>query len=251
MTEITPFELKGSDGKLIRGDRLPGKDRRILFITGFLSKRWGNKSKALVGWCRERCWDFCCYDVRGFGDSDGTFADYTLTDWVADAQTVLHHLGDGLPMTIVGNSLGCWIAWLMAQEFSVVQELVLIAPAFNMMGERARQISPERRNSWYFTGWMPWDDEEAHRDYPIAWKWVEESEQFWARRPEKPRRVKTTILHGLQDRVIPVTASWRFTEQVLSQDPDFPIELILKTGDHRLSNPHHLATFRRLIVGDI
>ena len=51
---------------------LIGKDRQILFITGFLSKRWGNKSKALAQWCQEKGWGFCCYDVRGFGDSEGT-----------------------------------------------------------------------------------------------------------------------------------------------------------------------------------
>ena len=64
------LELAGADGKLIRGDRVIGKDRQILFITGFLSKRWGNKSKALVQWCQEKGWGFCCYDVRGFGDSE-------------------------------------------------------------------------------------------------------------------------------------------------------------------------------------
>jgi hypothetical protein len=45
---LQAFHLKAADGKLIRGDRAEGKDRQILFITGFLSKRWGNKSKALA-----------------------------------------------------------------------------------------------------------------------------------------------------------------------------------------------------------
>ena len=48
MSSMQAFELKGADGKLIRGDRVEGKHRQILFITGFLSKRWGNKSKALA-----------------------------------------------------------------------------------------------------------------------------------------------------------------------------------------------------------
>ena len=72
MSGLHSFELAGADGKLIRGDRAMGKDRQILFITGFLSKRWGNKSKALAQWCEEKGWGFCCYDVRGFGDSEGT-----------------------------------------------------------------------------------------------------------------------------------------------------------------------------------
>src|SRR2546426_11898664 len=37
---------------------------------------------ALAEWCREKDWGFCCYDVRGFGDSGGTFTDYTLSDWI-------------------------------------------------------------------------------------------------------------------------------------------------------------------------
>ena len=45
---MEPFTLTGKDGATLRGDRSVGKDRQILFITGFLSKRWGNKSKALA-----------------------------------------------------------------------------------------------------------------------------------------------------------------------------------------------------------
>ena len=183
MSSLHSFELAATDGKWIRGDRSIGKDRQILFITGFLSKRWGNKSKALAQWCEEKGWGFCCYDVRGFGDSEGTFSDYTLSDWIQDARAVLSTLTDGPHLThpsqarqdaspprvtIVGNSLGGWIAWLMAQEYPVVEKLVLIAPAFNMMGVRAKSIDPERRHAWHSAGWMPWDDEPAHRDFPLA-----------------------------------------------------------------------------------
>src|SRR5215213_2593216 len=77
MNTLHPFDLKAVDGKLIRGDRFEGSQRQILFMTGFLSKRWGNKSKALAQWCQDQGWGFCCYDVRGFGDSEGSFTDYT------------------------------------------------------------------------------------------------------------------------------------------------------------------------------
>ena len=86
MSALTPFLLAGPDGKHIRGDHAVGQGRQILFITGFLSKRWGNKSKALAAWCQGKGWGFSCYDVRGFGDSEGQFTDYTLSDWIADAR---------------------------------------------------------------------------------------------------------------------------------------------------------------------
>lgn len=249
MSGLHSFELAGADGKLIRGDRSMGKGRQILFITGFLSKRWGNKSKALVQWCEEKGWGFCCYDVRGFGDSEGRFTDYTLSDWIADARLVLNMLKDGPPVTIVGNSLGGWIAWLMAQEYPAVEQLVLIAPAFNMMGLRAQSIEPERCHEWHRAGWMSWDDEPAHRDFPLAWKWVEESEALWRTSFDRLRPVKTTILHGLQDAVILPKGSSQFVEHLLARDPSFPIELNLIPGDHRLSGPEHVERFRRLVIG--
>jgi len=262
MSSLHLFELAAADGKLIRGNRVTGKDRQILFITGFLSKRWGNKSKALAQWCEEKGWGFCCYDVRGFGESEGAFTDYTLSDWIQDARAVISTLTAGphltrppqarqdapLPrVTIVGNSLGGWIAWLMAQEFPVVEKFVLIAPAFNMMGVRAKSIDPERRHEWHRAGWMPWDDEPAHRGFPLAWKWVEESEAYWKTSFDRLRPVKTTILHGLQDTVILSSGSSEFVEQLLSRDPAFPIELDLIPGDHRLSSPEHVERFHRLV----
>ena len=135
--DATSFELQGADHKLIRGNRTSGKDRQILFITGFLSKRWGNKSKALAQWCQERGWGFCCFDFRGWGDSDGKWGEYRLLQWLEDAEAVTSLLADGPPVTIVGNSLGGWLAWLVAQKQPAVEELILIAPAFNMMDLRA------------------------------------------------------------------------------------------------------------------
>jgi pimeloyl-ACP methyl ester carboxylesterase len=262
MSGLQSFELAAANGKLIRGDRTEGKDRQILFITGFLSKRWGNKSKALAQWCEEKGWGFCCYDVRGFGDSEGRFIDYTLSDWIADARLVLDSLKNGLHLThppqarqdaplsrvtIVGNSLGGWIAWLMAQEFPIVEKLVLIAPAFNMMGVRAKSIDPERCHEWHSAGWMPWDDEPSHRDYPLAWKWVEESEALWKMSFDRLRPVSTAILHGQQDSVILPQGSSQFVDQLRSLAPSFPIELHLIPGDHRLSSPEHLDLFQRLV----
>jgi pimeloyl-ACP methyl ester carboxylesterase len=242
------FELSAADGKMIRGDRTEGKDRQILFITGFLSKRWGNKSKALAQWCEEKGWGFCCYDVRGFGDSDGQFTDYTLSDWMADARAVLGLIKNGPPITIVGNSLGGWIAWLMAQEYPAVEKIILIAPAFNMMGVRAKQIPVVRRQAWKTNGWMPWDDELAHKDWPLSWKWVEESEAYWKTSFDRLRPVNTTILHGLQDTVILPSGSSEFVEQLLARDPSFPIELNLIPGDHRLSGDEQVEQFRRLVL---
>ncbi len=246
MTNTTQFKIPGADLKLIAGDRISGQNRQLLFVTGFLSKRWGTKSKALAELCREQNWGFCCFDFRGNGDSEGAFRDYTLSDWLDDARRVLQLIADGPPLTIIGSSLGGWLAWILGQAFTHVHHLVLLAPAFNMMGKRAQEISSSRQEEWETTGWMPWADDALHLDFPLSWKWVEESEALWDQRFHSLRPVPTTILHGLQDDVILPQGSWKFTEELLKVDPQFPIELLLKTGDHRFSSPSNLATFLEL-----
>ena len=246
MHQNTQFRIPGKDSHLLVGDRIAGEDRHLLFITGFLSKRWGNKSKALAELCRKRNWGFCCFDFRGNGDSEGRFKDYTLDDWLDDAGRVLQMIADGPPVTIVGSSLGGWLAWMLGQTYLHVQQLVLLAPAFNMMGKRALDISVPRRQQWEATGWITWADDALHRDFPLSWKWVEESEYFWAQRFQSLRRVPTRIVHGLQDDVIAPQSSWEFTHDLLKKDSQYPIELLLKTGDHRFSSPANLATFLEL-----
>jgi len=148
MSQSSRFEIPGTDSKLIVGDLIPGQERQILFITRFLSKWWGNKSKALAEMCHQRNWGFCCFDFHGNGDSEGVFHDYTLCDWLDDARQVTKMIADGPPVSIIGSSLGGWLAWILGQEFTQVRQLLLLAPAFNMMGKRAQDISPSRRQQW-------------------------------------------------------------------------------------------------------
>jgi pimeloyl-ACP methyl ester carboxylesterase len=151
-------------------------------------------------------------------------------------------------LTLVGNSLGGWIAWLMAQEWEEVDRAILIAPAFNMMGVRAQTISAERRHEWHTAGWMPWDDDAAHRDWPLSWKWVVESEAYWKSSFDRLRHVRTTIVHGLGDTVIRPEGSQEFLERLRRLDPSYPIELLLVAGDHRLSSPAHMEQLHRLLL---
>jgi len=117
-----------------------------------------------------------------------------------------------------------------------------------MMGVRARSISETRRQAWLTAGWMPWDDEPAHKDWPLSWKWIEESEAYWKTSFDRLRPVSTAILHGQQDSMILPQGSSQFVEQLRSLVSSFPVEFHLVPGDHRLSSPEHLDTFRRLVL---
>lgn len=95
---------------------------------------------------------------------------------------------------------------------------------------------------------MPWDDDPQHREWPLSWKWVEESEACWAASFDRLRRVRTTILHGTGDTVIPPDGSRAFVDLVLRRDPSYPIDIRLMMGDHRLSSGEHMECLRRLVL---
>lgn len=57
-----------------------------------------------------------------------------------------------------------------------------------------------------------------------------------------PNTAMGTWKYALWEVILP-KGSWEFTEHVLTQDPQYPIELLWKTGDHRFSSPANLQTF--------
>ena len=66
-----------------------------------------------------------------------------------------------------------------------------------------------------------WDDDPCTRRRRFPGIGSRTRQALWRRRLTMPRRVKTTILHGLQDTVIKPEGSWAFVQHVLSQDPGF------------------------------
>ncbi len=128
-----------------------------------------------------------------------------------------------------------------------MEELILIAPAFNIMGVRAREISTEPREQWKRTGSMSWDDDPVHSDWPVVLEVGGGKEAFWRRTLPPRRPVKAAILHALQDDAIRPSGSRQFLEHIIAHDPVYPIEALFDSGDHRLSAPEHLGLFRRLV----
>ena len=52
----------------------------------------------------------------------------------------------------------------------------------------------------------------------------------------------------MQDDVIAPKGSWEYTEHLLTKYPQYPMERLLKTGDHRFSSPSNLATSLELVA---
>ncbi|GAA1775528.1 alpha/beta hydrolase [Streptomonospora arabica] len=92
-------------------------------------------------------------DLRGHGDSDISFTDYSTLAIAGDAAALVEELGGG-PALLVGNSLGgTAAAWLAATRPELVQGLVLIG-AF-LRGDGAGRLKEQSMRAMFLRPWGP------------------------------------------------------------------------------------------------
>jgi len=207
----------------------PGTGPTIVFLPGYASDMQGSKALALEAWARTNGRAFLRFDYTGCGQSEGAFADQTLTGWRDDVLVMLDQVATG-PVVLVGSSMGGWLMLLAAKarpERVAGMIGIAAAPDFTDWGftadektylnqygrlERPNPYGPEP--TLYTRAF--WSSGEANRLLfaPIAF--------------DGPVR----LLHGDADPDVP----WRLSVQLagLLRSSDVAT-IVVKDGDHRLS----------------
>ena len=71
-----------------------------------------------------------------------------------------------------------------------------------------------------------------HGDYEVSYKFVNDGFNNLLLKDEINIKCPIRLLHGKQDKVVPVNTSHRIIEKVLSKDKDL---IVIDDGDHSLS----------------
>lgn len=213
----------------------------ILFLPGYASDMMGSKALALHMLAEREGLGMLRFDYRGTGESDGSFADFTLEDWLEDALAAAT-LADG-PLIVVGSSMGGWLMLHVAERLGdKVQALVGIAAA------------PD------FTDWGYSDADkrtladagELRRDNPYGGEAELTTLALW----QAGERLKllergirfagpVRLLHGDRDAEVPLDIAFRLKGALASDDVQLTV---VKGGTHRLSAPHELALLERTVL---
>ena len=210
-----------------------GGDIAVLFVHGFVSVRYGEKSAALEESCARRGWTFATFDLRGHGESSGTLRDLTGARLLGDLDAVANFLTQkGIRrLALVGSSMGGWAsAWFSLRRPELVKCCAFIAPGFHFLTARWEKLAHGDRETWRREGILriktPWGPE-AELGYAL----VEDAPNFPHERLLKEYCAPGLIFHGLKDDVVPFSRSIAFIEQAACSN----LELRLyKDGDHRL-----------------
>lgn len=156
----------------------------------------------------------------------GGFSQLTITRQIA--QVAAQFPDDSTPVTLIGSSLGGLTSAYLAQQYSQVQRLVLLAPAFGFLSHWLPQLGNQELQRWEQEQYLMIHHYGEGRSLPLSYNFVIDAAQYQETILQRP--VPTLIFHGQQDEVIPITASREFTRSRPW------VELIELDSDHALGN---------------
>ena len=237
MTDITRFTLPSGQQMAYRFAQ--GHLPAIVFLPGYMSDMSGSKAQAVMDWAQERGRACLLLDYTGCGQSDGDFADGSLSQWRDEVVALVDHLSLDT-VQIVGSSMGGWLMLLVAEALGLrTKALVGIAPApdFTEWGlSQAQRIALAAGQTIY-------------EDNPYGPEPTPTHALFWSD-GERNKRLAAGVafhgpvrlLHGQNDADVPWDISLRLATALRSADVQVHL---IKDGDHRLSRNSDIALLLR------
>jgi pimeloyl-ACP methyl ester carboxylesterase len=170
----------------------------IIYLHGFASSPASSKARFFAGRFRERGIPVSVPDL-----ADGDFEHLTITRQLQ----VIAREAKGLPVTLIGSSLGGYLAALYAARHQEVERVVLLAPAFGFGRLWSASLGQAALAEWERTGirqvWHYGDG----RERPLAYDLIRDASDF----EDFPRiHQPALVVHGVRDEVVPARLSSEF-----------------------------------------
>lgn len=237
MTDLSRFTLPSGQSMAYRF--APGHLPAIVFLPGYKSDMSGGKAQAVLQWAQDNGRACLLLDYTGCGQSDGDFADGSLSQWRDEVVALVDHLALDA-VQIIGSSMGGWLMLLVAEALGArAQALVGIAaaPDFTEWGfSQGQRIALAAGQT-------------ILEDNPYGPEPTPTHALFWSD-GERNKRLATGVafdgavrlLHGQNDADVPWDVSLRLAGALRSADVQVHL---IKDGDHRLSRESDIALLLR------
>ncbi len=155
----------------------------------------------------------------------GDFSHLTLSSQLAIAKQTIGSSQEAV--SLIGSSMGGYLAALLAQELPVIERMVLIAPAFRFLNRFIDLIGAEAHQAWRESEWMDIEHYQYQEQRPLHYGIIQDSESYES--TPLDRVVPTQIFHGLFDDTVPYSTSIDYLRD------NAEAELILFPSDHSLN----------------
>ena len=230
------------DGRRIAYRHIAGSGPALVFLPGYMSDMAGGKATGLFDWAAAHGRACLLLDYSGCGESDGDFADGTLSRWADEVRALIAAL-DLDEVMLVGSSMGGWLMLIAALALRErVKGLIGLAPAPDFT-EWGRSAEDKAKLAAGETIYEPNQyGPEPTPTHPGFWA---DGQNLLLLAGEIPIDCPVRLLHGQTDPDVPWTVSIRLAERLRSADVQVTL---IKDGDHRLSRDEDIALLLRTVA---
>ena len=205
----------------------------IVFLHGFMSDLNGKKPNAFLKFTKRNKLSFLALEYSGHGKSSGKFINSNITKWSNEISTLIKKFVKKNDFTIVGSSMGAWLALKQFQEFkNQIKGFLGIgsAPEFleNLMWKK---FTKKMKSEIIQKGILQL--KHGNYEYPITLQLIKDGRKNKVLNKKLNSKINVTMVHGQKDEVVPVS----YSRKVLKIFQKAKRKLVIvKDGDHSLSN---------------
>lgn len=230
------------DGRRIAFRLQGGAGPAIVFLPGYMSDMAGGKATAVFDWARRTGRACLLLDYSGCGESDGDFADGTLSRWREEVLALIEAKISGR-VILAGSSMGGWLMLLVGEALGKRLAGVVgiaAAPDFSDWGFDDAQKA-ELRKGRTIREENPYGPEPT----PTHGRFWQDAETLRVLDHAIAIDCPVRLLHGQRDPDVPWDVSLRTAEALRSDDVQV---VLIKDGDHRLSREQDIALLLQTIA---
>ena len=219
-----------------------GAGPALVFLPGYMSDMAGGKASALFEWAQGQGRECLLLDYSGCGESDGAFAEGTLSRWRTEVLELIEAHVAG-PAIVIGSSMGGWLMLLVG--LALGDRLaglvgVAAAPDFTDWGRTAEDKARLRAGETVL-------DENPYGPEPTPMHpgFFTDGQANLLLGDTIPLDCPVRLIHGQRDADVPWEISLKLAAALRS--PDVHLTLV-KDGDHRLSREQDIALLLRIVA---
>ena len=213
------------------------KNLYIVFLHGFMSDIEGDKPKAFFKYAKKNKLGFLALEYTGHGKSSGKFTNGNISKWSREIKNTIKKIIKKNNFILVGSSMGAWLSLNQFRDFKKQIKGFLgigSAPEFleNLMWKKfTKKMKKETiKNGIY-------NLKHGNFEYPITYQLIKDGKKNKILNKKINLKINVTMIHGSRDEVVPVA----YSRKVLRIFTNAKKKLvIIKNGDHSLSNKHQL-----------
>ena len=227
------------------------KNPYLVFLPGFMSDIEGKKPKTFHSFAKRNKLGFLAVEYSGHGKSSGKFVKGNISLWTDDTKRLIKKVVKKNNFLIIGSSMGAWIALNLFKYFKdQIVGMVGIGSAPEFLDRLMwNKFSKKIKNEIITKGIVVINHgNKTKYQYPISHQLIKDGRKNKVLSKKILKKIQISMFHGEEDEVVPVS----FSRKVLSIFKKAKKKLIIiKKGDHSLSDSKSLKMMRREILSII